>query len=157
MSFGSVWEKLIFVAVLIAFLILFSMLRRNPQKARAEAVRGLLSEIRLNIILTDTFERQPKPIKFTTTAWQLHKKKLEFLDKPIQEDLAGLFGIALDYNQRLSAAKKARSTEKIPVDLESMKERLSRIKSGLEDWLLANVGSADQSERPSMFGGLFGR
>ncbi len=157
MTFGSVAEKLIFAAAIIGFLLLFSLIRRNPQKARAEVVRGLLTETRLNMVLVETFDRQPKQRSFTTTAWLLHKKKAGFLDKPLQDDLTCMYTIAIDYNQRLKAAKKAKSVKKVEIDIESMKEPLPRIVTGLEDWLLANVGSVDESERPSMFGGLFGR
>jgi len=157
MTFGSIGERLIFAAAIIAFLLLFSLIRRNPQKARTEVVRGLLTETRINIILVDTFERQPKQRKFTTTGWQLHKKKIGFLDKSVQEDLTRVYSISMDYNQRLNTARKAKSTEKVQIDLEMMRELLPKIQSGLEDWLLANVGSVDESERPSMFGGLFGR
>jgi len=157
MTFGSIGERLIFAAAIIAFLLLFSLIRRNPQKARTEVVRGLLTETRINVILVDTFERQPKYRKFTTTGWQLHRKKIGFLDKSVQDDLTSLYGIAMDYNRRINDAKKAKSTERIKIDIESMRESLPRILAGLEDWLLANVGNVDESERPSMFGGLFGR
>jgi hypothetical protein len=157
MTFGSIAERILFAAAIIAFLLLFSLIRRNPHKSRAEVVRGLLSEVRMNIILVETFEQRQKPRKFLTTGWQLHKKRINFLDKSIQDDLISVFGIALDYNRRLNAAKKAKSTDQIKVDLEGLRQPLPRIRSGLEDWLLANVGNVDQSERPSMFGGLFGR
>ena len=157
MTFGSIGERLIFAAAIIVFLLLFSLIRRNPQKARTEVVRGLLTETRINVILVDTFERQPKHRKFTTTGWQLHKKKIGFLDKSVQDDLAKVYGITTDFNQRLNNAKKAKSIEKVQIDIVCMRESLPRIQSGLEDWLLANVGSVDESERPSMFGGLFGR
>jgi hypothetical protein len=157
MTFGSIGERLIFAAAIIAFLLLFSLIRRNPQKARTEVVRGLLTEFRINIILVETFELQPKQRKFTTTGWQLHKKKIGFLDKSVQDDLSKIYGIALDYNRRLQAAKKIKSAERVKIDIEGMRELLPGIQTGLEDWLLANVGNIDESERPSMFGGLFGR
>jgi hypothetical protein len=37
-----------------------------------------------------------------------------------------------------------------------MKAAIPRIKRGLEDWLLANVGSIDQQQRPGLIDGLFG-
>lgn len=157
MTFGSIAERLIFAAAIIGFLLLFSLIRRNPQKARTEVVRGLLTETRLNIILVETFERQPKQRKFTVTGWQLHKKKIGFLDKQIQDDLNCVYTAVMDYNRRLNEAKKARSTERVKIDIQSLREPLPRIQRGLEDWLLANVGSVDEIEKPSMFGGLFGR
>jgi hypothetical protein len=158
MDWSLVAERVLFVAAIIAFLLLFSAFRgRNPRKARAEMVRNLLAETRVNLILVDTFHQQPKPRRFETTGWQLNMKKLDFLEKPLQADLANALGQAIDHNQRLRAAKKSKSTEKVVPDLEGMKAPFQRIKAGLEDWLLANVGKVDESERPSMIDGLFGR
>jgi hypothetical protein len=158
MNFGSVGEKLLFVVVIIAFIMLFSLFRgRNPRKERAEIVRTLLAETRINTILVDTFDRQPKPRNFEVTGWQLHKKKLQFLGKTLQDDLGEAFGTAADYNRRLKAAKKAKSNERVTLELDPIKASLARIKAGLEDWLLSNVGGIDQQERPGMLDGLFGR
>jgi hypothetical protein len=156
-DFSAIAERILFVAAIAAFLLLFSILRRNPRKVRTDIVRTLLSETRVNLILTETFDRQPRPRRFETTGHILYKKKLDFLDKPLQDDLTAVLGMALDYNQRLKADKKNKSSDNIQPDIERLKAVLPRIKSGLEDWLLANVGSVDQPQRPSMFDGLFGR
>lgn len=165
---GSVGDKLLFILVVLAFIALFSMFRgRNPKKVRADIVRTLLSETRINTILVDTFDRQPKPRRFEVTGWQIHKKKIQFLDKPLQKDIGEAFTAAADYNGRLKAANKAArkakkaglavSTDRVTVDLELMKASLARVKAGLEDWLLANVGGIDQQERPGLLDNLFGR
>lgn len=158
MNWGLIGERLLFVAAIVAFLLLFSIFRgRNPRKARAETVRTLLGETRVNLILVDTFHQQPKVRRFETTHYQLSKKKIDFLGKKLQEDMANAFGQAIDHNARLKTAKKSKSAEKVVPDLDGMKEPFIRIKQGLEDWLLANVGSIDESERPGMIDGLFGR
>ncbi len=157
MELGSLGDKLVFVAAVVGVILLISLMRgRNPRRARADTVRALLSDTRINIILVDTFDRQPKPRDFQVTSWQLSKKKLQFLEKQLQKDLADSFGMALDYNQRLKAAKKEKSNQKVTQDLESMKGVLTRTKQGLEDWLLANMGAIDVPERTSMLDGLFG-
>jgi hypothetical protein len=155
---GALGERLLFVGIVVAFLIVFSLMRsRNPVRIRSEIVRTLLAEIRINTILVDTFERQPVARRFEVTGWQLHRKKAGFLDKTLLEDLGATFGTAVDYNRRLKTARKSKSADPVPLDHESMKAPLLRVKQGLEDWLLANVGSIDQSERPGMIDGLFGR
>ena len=155
---GTLGETLLFVVVIVGFIMLFSLMRgRNPRKVRAEIVRTLLSETRINIILVDTFDRQPKPRNFEVTGWLLYKKKVEFLEKSLQKELGDSFAAAVDYNRRLKVAKKAKSNERVALDLEPMKVSLSKVKQGLEDWLLANVGGIDQQERPGMLDGLFGR
>ena len=154
---GAIGERLIFAAVIIAFVLVFSLMRRrDPRKRHAEIVRLLLAETRVNLILVDTFDLQPKPRYFETTGWQVHKKKLDFLDKELRKDIDDSFGLGLDYNQRLRAARKAKSTRKESLDLETMKACLIRIKQGLEDWLLANMGTVDQP-RPSALDWLLGR
>jgi hypothetical protein len=158
MNWGLIGERLLFVAAIVAFLLLFSLFRgRNPRKARADMVRTLLGETRVNLILVETFHQQPKARRFETTHWQLNKKKLDFLGKNLQADMASAFGQAVDYNARLREARKSKSGEKVVPDLGAMKEPLVRIKRGLEDWLLANVGRIDEQERPGMIDGLFGR
>jgi hypothetical protein len=159
MEFGSVFEKIIFAAVIIAFLILFSLFRaKNPQRERADIVGNLLEETNLNIILADTFDQQPQQWSFHVTQWQLRRKKLEFLDSDLRKDLDASFGIASDFNQRLRAARKAKSLKRETVDLTSLRETLPKVKQGLEDWLLANYGTLDHySKPPGITDWLFGR
>ncbi len=158
MNFGSIGEKFIFAAAVIGFIVLFTLMRgRDPKKARAEIVRTLAMEIKINTVLVDTFDLQPKPRRFEVTGWKMNRKKINFLDKNLQKDLADVFESALDFNSRLKAAKKSHASEKVPLNVESIKPALPRIKNGLEDWLLANVGRIDQQERPGMLDGLFGR
>jgi len=152
MDFGSIGERVLLVLVIIGAIFLISLLRRrDPKKERAEIVRQLLTDTRINLILVDTFDRQPAGRRFEATTWQLHKKKLVFLEKPVQADMENAFGKALDYNRRLRAAKKSKSTEKIVPDFDGIKAPLLRIKAGLEDWLLTNVGSVDA---PTQFTGI---
>lgn len=154
---GGLGEKLLFVLVILGFLTVFSFMRgRNPKKVRADTVRTLLSETRINTILVDTFDRQPVQRRFEVTGWHMYRKKLVFLDAQVRKDLDETFSIATDFNTRLKVAKKAKSTERVPVDIEALKAVLPKAKQGLEDWLLANVGSIDTMERPGMLDGLFG-
>jgi hypothetical protein len=155
--FGSIAERLLFALGIIALVVIWSLLRRNPRKSHAEMARSFLTETKINISLVETFDRQPKPRRFETVEWQLHKNGIGFLEKSVQDDLTATYTIMLGYNKRLKAAMKAKSTERVTLDLVGIKERLTRIKAGLEDWLLKNVGTIDQHERPTMFGGLFGR
>jgi hypothetical protein len=157
MNFGSVGEKLLFVAAIVAFVMIFALMRgRDPRRARAEIVRTLASELRINTILVETWDLQPVQRSFEVTGWHLYRKKLQFLEKDLQKDTADVFGAAADYNLRLKTARKAKSTEKVTPDLEMMKTAIPRVKRGLEDWLLANVGSIDQQQRPGLIDGLFG-
>lgn len=159
MEFGSVFEKIIFAAVIIAFLILFSLFRpKNPQRERADVVGNLLEETNLNIILADTFDQQPRQWPFHVTNWQLRRTKVDFLDKDLRKNMDDSFGIASDFNQRLRTAQKAKSPKRETVDLVSLRETLPKVKQGLEDWLLANYGSLEHyTKPPGITDWLFGR
>lgn len=158
MSFGSIWDKLLFVGLIIVFIYLFSfMRRRDPKKARAEIVRSLLSETRMNLAMLKAFDNEPLPRSFETTAWQLNKKKIGFLEKSLQADLQTAFQNAMDYDRRLKAAKKNKSNEQVIPDQESLKPPFLRVKEGLEDWLLVHEGRIDAPlQFSTMFDGLFG-
>jgi len=158
MGFGSLGERILFVLVIIAAIFVISLIRRrDPKKERAEIVRQLLTDTRIDLILVETFDRQPPGRRFETGSWQLNKKKLVFLEKTIQADMDDAFGKALDYNRRLKAARKTKSAERVVPDSEGMKAPLLRIKDGLQDWLLTNVGSVDAPRQyTGITDGLFG-
>lgn len=158
MEYGSAWDRILVALVLVAVLVFFTLIRpRNPKKEQADIVSTLLEETKLNIILVDTFDRQPQQWPFHTTCWQLRKKRVGFLDKNLQKDIAASFTMACDFNQRLRAAAKAKSNKRQTVDMVSLQEYFPRVKQGLEDWLLANIGTAGpQPKKPGMTDILFG-
>ncbi len=158
MEYGSIWDRIIVAVILVAVLVFFTLIRpRNPKKEQADIVSTLLEETKLNMILVDTFDRQPQQWPFHTTCWQLRKKRLSFLDKNLQKDINSSFGTACDFNQRLRAAAKAKSNKRESVDLASLQESFPRIKQGLEDWLLANIGtSGPQTKKPGITDLMFG-
>jgi hypothetical protein len=157
-NFSDIGERILLAVVIIGILVLFSLIRgRNPRKEQADIVGTLLEETKLNIILTDTFERQAQQWPFHVTGWQLRKKKINFLDKDLRQDIDTCFGLACDFNQRLKTAVKVKSTKRETIDIDSMKTALPRVKQGLEDWLLANMGTSDHHKKqPGMTDWLFG-
>jgi hypothetical protein len=159
MDFGAVGERILFVVVAIALVLLISLIRgRNPRKERIDIVGTLLEETKLNIILAQTFENQPQQRLFHVTGWQLRRKKIDFLDKELVEEINNSYDIALDFNKRLKATTKAMSNKKETIDIEKLRTGFPRIKQGLEDWLLAKTGTADHKAKPPgitdwLFGG----
>ncbi len=156
---GNLGENVIFIIAILAILVLFSLFRRrSPNRDRPEVVRGLLSEVRINEVLIETFHQRPKPKRFETSTWQLNKKKLDFLEKSLQVDLNNAFTLAEDFNRQLKAAKKAKSADfKFNLDHEKMKEPLAKSKKGLEDWLLAHFGGREPPPKyPTITDYLFG-
>ena len=158
MEYGSAWDRILVALVLVAVLVFFTLIRpRNPRKEQTDIVSTLLEETKLNITLVDTFDRQPQQWPFHTTGWVLRKKRIGFLDKELQKDINASFSMACDFNQRLKVAAKAKSNKREAVDLDSLKASFPRVKQGLEDWLLANIGTTGQQpKKPGMTDLLFG-
>lgn len=156
---GNLGENLIFIIAILAILVLFSIMRRRtPNRDRPQVVRGLLSEVRINEALIETFHQRPKPRRFETATWQMNRKKLDFFEKSLQADLTTAFTMAEDFNRQLKMAKKAKSADfKLNFDPETMKEPLAKSKKGLEDWLLAHFGGKEPPPKyPSITDYLFG-
>jgi hypothetical protein len=158
MDFGVIGERILFVAIVIALVLLLSLIRgRNPRKERIDIVGTLLEETKLNIILAQTFENQPQQRPFHVTGWQLRRKKIDFLDKELAEEINNSYDIALDFNKRLKAAMKAKSNKRETIDIEKLQTSFPRIKQGLEDWLLAKTGTTDhKAKQPGISDWLFG-
>jgi hypothetical protein len=158
MEYGSAWDRILVALILVAVLVFFTLIRpRNPRKEQSDIVSTLLEETKLNIILIETFDRQPQQWPFHTTCWQIRKKRLGFLDKKLQQDINTSFSTVCDFNVRLKTAAKAKSNKRETVDLDNLKVSFPRVKQGLEDWLLANIGSAGpQPKKPGITDLLFG-
>ena len=158
MDFGAIGERILIVAVVVAVLLLLSLIRgRNPRKERIDIVGTLLEETKLNIILAQTFENQPQQRPFHVTGWQLHRKKFDFLDKELVEEINSSYDISLDFNKRLKAATKTKSKKRETIDIEKLRTSFPRIKQGLEDWLLAKTGTTDhKTKQPGISDWLFG-
>jgi hypothetical protein len=159
MDWGNLGGNIILIIAILAIVVLFSLIRRrSPERGRPQVVRDLLSEVRINEALVETFHQRPKPRRFETSIWQLNRKKLDFFEESLQADLNSAFTLAEDFNGQLKAAKKAKSADfKLNFDPEKMKESLARSKKGLEDWLLAHFGGKEPPPKyPSIMDSLFG-
>jgi len=151
----------IFIIVVVAIFGLFAVLRRSgrgPVRGRAELVRTLLGEVNIAQALVDNFGVRPVPLPFQTGTWFANRERLQFLGENLRKDLGTTFGVAQDFNQRLKVAKKGKpAAVKVELAIEKIRGPLERSKKGLEDWLLANVGTLERKQKyPTILGGLFG-
>jgi hypothetical protein len=153
-------ESFVIIIILAVGLLLFTLLRRrsSPERNRPETVRSLLSEVRINEALAETFELRPKPQTFETTTWQLNKGKLTFFTKPLQDALSQAFTLAEQFNREIRAAKKDKSYDyKAHIQIDKMREPLAKSKEGLEEWLMVHVGGKEPPTKfPSLTDTLFG-
>ena len=149
----------VILAVAIVLLSFLLRMRRDPAKDHLEIVQGLAAEARLDIRMAEVLKTHPSPRAFHTTAWQLHKKHISFLDGSLQKNLADAFDLCEDYNKAINAAKKIKSYGSLSsVDIKKLKETLSACQEGLEQWMLLKVGSRTPPVKgPSMFDVLIGK
>ena len=124
-----------------------------------EVTEGLLSEVRLNLRLAEIFTFSHRARKFMTTTWQINKNKLDFLDQSLQITLSDAFTMAEDFNQQISAAKKYKSTSYLAsIDVDKLKDKLTKSQEGLEEWLQAKVGTTEPSVKiPGVFDDWLGK
>ena len=152
--------NILFIAVIIGLLLLqfFLRRRRSPATTQQGIVENLLSEVRVNIQLAEVLALNLQARKFMTTSWMINKNKLEFLDQSLQGNLSDAFAIAEDFNQQLSIAKKHKSSGYMAsVDVAKLKEKLTKSREGLEEWLFSKTGTKEpQLKYPSMTDFLFG-
>lgn len=159
MDFSTIWENAPLIGAVIVFLLLqFFLKKPKPETGQQEIVQNLLSEVRLNQALAETFQLRQKPKKFEVVSWQRHKTGLDFLQQSLESALSDAFDITEDFNQRIESTKKYKSASYLAgIDIDKLKEPLARSQQGLEEWLLANAGTKDPTPKyPGLLDGLFG-
>lgn len=152
--------NILFIVLIIGLLFFqfFIRRRRSPAITQQQIVESLLSEVRLNIRLTEVLTLNWQAKKFMTTTWLMNKNKLEFLNQPLQGNLSDAYAIAEDFNQQLGIAKKNKSSGYMAsIDLSKLKEKLTKSREGLEEWLFSKTGTKEPEPKyPSMTDFLFG-
>ena len=160
MEFGDIEKNLPIIVMVIALILLqfFLRRRRKPEATQGEIVQSLLSEVRMNLSLTEAFRLRSQVKKFGAASWQRNKTKLDFLDQSLQTVLSDAFMKAEDFNQQIEAAKKYKSTSyMVNIDVDKLTGPLTKSKEGLEAWLLKNVGRKEPPPKyPRVIDGLFG-
>lgn len=160
MEFGAIGENVPLILVIVGVILLqfFLMKKRNPEVTYRETVQSLLSEVRLNQALVETFHLRQKPKKFEATSWRRTQNKLDFLNQPLQVSLSDAFIIVEDFNHQVEAAKKHGSTSYVAnLRVDRLKELLAKSRQGLEQWIKKNTGLKEPPPKyPGLLDGLFG-
>lgn len=150
MDFGSLGDNAPIFLLIIGIILLQIFLRRGrkPKVVSREVVQSLLSEVRLNQALVETFDLRQKPKKLEAVSWQRHKDKLDFLKQSLRGALSDSFMIIEDFNRQIDAAKKhGSSSYMVNVDVTKLKEPLDRSRQGLEEWFLASADGKDSLKK----------
>ncbi len=161
MNFENIGDNIWIIIIVIALLVLQFVIRRrrSPEATQIEIVQNLVSEVSIDLRLAEILISGEQVKRLLTTAWQLNKNKLDFLDTALQSDLNDAYMIAEDFNQQVAASKKYKSITYIAsINAERLKEKLTKSKEGLEQWLLAKTGTKEPTQKPpGMFDMLIGR
>ena len=155
MDFGALQDNLPFIIAIAVLVVIqfFFRRKRKPEGTQTEIIRNLLTEIRLNHAMAETFSQRQKPHKFEVVSWQRNKNKLDFLPQPVQTSLSNAFSIAEDFNQQIDSTKKFKSAGSIVnIDAQKLLEPLAKSREGLEEWLQLKTGS---TEAPTKYPGMF--
>ena len=160
MDFGDIGENLPFIALIIGLILLqfFLRRRRSPETTQERIAELLASEVRVNLRLAEVLAAGEPIKRFITTNWRINKNKVDFFEQALQVALTDAFTIAEDYNQQVNAAKKFKSAGYIAsIDVEKLKDKLTKSKEGLEQWFLSKTGSKEPPPKtPGMFDSLLG-
>ena len=155
------WENLPIVLIAIGVILLLSFFRRGrrAETKPLEITQRLLSEVRLNLRLTEIFTPTHRMSKFMTAGWQINKTELDFLGQPLQSTLSEAFMMAEDFNQQIAATKKYKSASYLAsIDADRLKEKLIKSREGLEGWLQAETGTTEPPlKTPGIFDGWLGK
>lgn len=155
MDLGSI--PFILTVVLLLVVFYFFRGRGGGVRNRPELIQSLLSEVKLDQALLETFNLRQKPKKFETTSWQIYENRIDFLEEWLQDALAKAFGMIEDFNQQIQIAKKEKSVSYMNIDVAKLRGPLAKSKKGLEDWLEETTGHRELPIRyPSPFGWFFG-
>lgn len=148
--------NIIVIVAIILFMLGSIYLRRRTAtgKTEPETVASLLSEVEQNLKLVDAFSFRLKTKKFKTGSWNRNKARLDFLDQDSQSALARAFGIAEESNQKIDDAKKHKSSSYLAsIELDKLKDTMTKSKQELERWLQENK---DKTEMFPKRHGVFG-
>ncbi len=83
------------------------------------------------------------------------------LREPFQlgNTLSHMFETVGEFNDQIKAAKKAKSTSSLNIDVDKLKEPLAQSRQGLEDWMMCTIGQKElpPPEPPTLTSMLFGQ
>ena len=160
MDFGDIGENLPIIGLIIGLILLqfFLRRRRSPVTTQQGIVESLMSEVRVNLRLAEVLSSGEQIKRFITTNWQISKNKIDFLDQSVQVNLTDAFMIADDFNLQVATSKKYKSTSYLAsIDVEKLKDKLTKSKEGLEEWLVSKTGSKEPPPKtPGVFDSLLG-
>jgi hypothetical protein len=134
--------SLIVIVLVVAFLVwaLFRLQRRAVNPPKLQVAMELISIVNENLRLISQKKTDPQNNKkFKVNKWDAYDIHLDFLDKDAVEALKEAFKQMEEYNRAIDASTVT-ATPPQAFSLDSVLNPLSRGRTGLADWIRANIG-----------------
>lgn len=150
------WSQYIIFLVLILFLFWTFSRRKKTGTPNVDAAMGILTNVNDNIkIMEDRLTNRDSKKKFQTGGWKLYKDKVGFLDASLISTMNQAFSMAEDFNGRIDFARKNRAIATLQdMQVDRLREPLTRSKEGLVAWLRANMQNELQNKKRRGFFGF---
>ena len=152
-------QSLLFDVKLNQALVKTFHMREKPRKF--ERANWEMNKDKLDF-LDEAFAKKCKDCghEHENTVEKCEKCGSENLREPFQlrKPLSYVFETVGEFNDQIKAAKKARSTSYMNINVSKLKEPLAKSRQGLEDWMMDTIGQKElPPEYPTLKGMLFGQ
>jgi hypothetical protein len=147
----------ILIGVVIALFLVGNLFlrKRSMEKTDLGKVAILLAEINHNLKIVDAFSYNLRVKKFKTGSWARNKDKIDFVDERIRTTLANAFNMAEEFNQKIAAARKYKSSSYLAsVEVDKLRNAMTKSQQELGEWFTENKDSQELLPKRR---GLFGR
>ena len=139
----------VFIVIILLLILWAFARRRKPRSMNLDVAIAVLSDIDNNLkVMQVRIADHLSKKNFKVTNWRIYKEKLEFLGPELVATINGAFTIAEEFSNRIGAAKKNNTLASLQdMQVESLKEPLTKSRQGLVAWLRANVNTEMQNDR----------
>ncbi|MFC1954986.1 hypothetical protein ACFLWZ_00335 [Chloroflexota bacterium] len=140
----------IILAVLMVGLLVANVYfgKRKAEKAPLGKVVSVLSDIRHNQKIVQTFNFHWQTKRFKAGGWRRNSTKINFLPGELWISLEKMFDLIEDYNQRIDVAKKSKSDSYMAgIDVDRLKSPLDDVAEKLREWVQANMSNPEYAPK----------
>ena len=128
--------------------------KRKAEKTLLGKVVSVLSDIRYNQRVIETFGFHWRTKRLKAGGWRRNSAKIGFLPEELWISLDKIFDMVDDFNQRIDTAKKYKSDSYMAgIDVDKLKAPLDKVAGRLGEWVQANMSNPEYAPKRR---GLFG-
>ncbi len=149
MDLSETWMTVLLVVLMVGLLVANVFLgKRKAEKAPMGKVVSVLSDIRHNQKIVQTFNFHWQTKRFKTGGWRRNSTKITFLPEDLWISLDKIFDLIDDYNQRIDIAKKSRSDSYMAgIDVDRLKAPLDGAAERLREWVQVNMTNPEYAPK----------